>query len=168
MAGEGRLYIEVSFKTEKPQEVYLEILYNLLTADEMRGSATEMLCYILNTMMNEKPWEEHGVQDIPLEFSLSAFGGGPGSLSTEGTAEGIRRLVRYYRRLGFQRTSLEIAMLPNATLGFVTRDGRRVFSFEMGEGDVESDVGIEMFDVVVVPDVAPEVVSQFVRLAEDE
>ena len=175
MKGEGKLYIEVSFHSRRPQELYLDIYYNLLTADAMRGAATEMLCYILNTIMHEKPWEEHGVQDVPTDFSLKAFGGGPGSLSEEPTPEGIRRLVRLYKRLGFIRSELEIAMLPNATLRISLRKGKHTFSFEMEEGDVdsddesddESDKAIEVMDVVMVPNVAPEVVSQFVSLAED-
>jgi hypothetical protein len=176
MAGEGQLYIEVSFHSRRPQELYLDILYNLLTADEMRGAATEMLCYILNTIMHEKPWEEHGVQNVPTDFSLNAFGGGPGSFSAEPTPEGIRKLVRLYKRLGFIRSELEIAMLPNSTLRIKLREGRHIFTFEMREGDVENDDEsddqndevTEVVDVVVVPNVAPEVVSQFVSLAEDD
>jgi hypothetical protein len=169
---EGRLYIEVNFVKNKPEELHVGILYNLLTADEMRGAAREMLCYVLTTIMHEKPWEEHGVETAPHLLTLFAFGGGPQSFSTEASPESIRRLVRYYRKLGFVRTSLSIAMLPRVFLGIQPMGDQKSFVLRIFNQDGESDYGDEseplLVDVVLVHNVSQEVIDQFRGLAEED
>jgi hypothetical protein len=103
----------------------------------MRGAAREMLCYVLTTIMHEKPWEEHGVETAPHLLTLFAFGGGPQSFSTEASPESIRRLVRYYRKLGFVRTSLSIAMLPRVFLGIQPMEDQKSFVLRIFNQDGE-------------------------------
>lgn len=82
----------------------LYAFYNFLKTPESRGLGLEILCFVLKTIFDDKPWEKLQFP-TPKTIDLLALGGGPQSKEKNpSTEENMQQLIQYYKHLGFERS----------------------------------------------------------------